>query len=193
MSSTCSFDYLLGFGLCSVKSSSNWSCMALVFNTCKGNLSLNGFYVKSLHTGFRREWSSWLISPMDSQKISKGIFRGSSCNAHIFSFSRQFQVYCKAIKAAVPALQGASRLLRLKWLKNTSVSLCTAGSQGLAVEWSRNMLHHCLAISQISHWNTNRFWRISCVNSSGKKLAFGHLWAVLAAFRCHAPISDGEA
>lgn len=49
-------------------------------------------------------------------------------------------MYCKAIRAAVPALQGTSRLLRLKWLKNTSVSLLTAGSQGCAVDWSQEYI-----------------------------------------------------
>lgn len=85
----CSFDslYLLGFGLCSVRSSSNRSCLALVFNTCKGHLSLNEVYRKSLHTEFRREWSSWLISPVDSQKISKGQFlrKCMQCSSVFFS------------------------------------------------------------------------------------------------------------
>lgn len=50
ISFTCCFDslYLLGFGLCSVRSSSNHSCTASVFNTCKGNLSLNEVYTGSL-------------------------------------------------------------------------------------------------------------------------------------------------
>lgn len=193
ISFTRSFDslYLLGFGLCSGRSSSNCSCMTLVFNICKENLSLNEVYRKSLPTGFRRGWSSWLISPMDSQKISKGIFWGSSCNAHQFSFPRQFQVYCKDIGAAVPALQGTSRLLRIKWLKNTSVTYALLVAK--AVLLTGHQIHCTIALQYHKyHWNTNRFWRISCVNTSGKKLAFGHMWAALVAFNCHAPTSDGD-
>lgn len=173
ISFTCCFDsfYLLGFGLCSVKSSSNHSCTASVFNTCKGNLSLNEVYTGSPFMqalGENEAADSFLQWTL--KKSAKGNFWGSSCNAHQFPFPRQFQVYRKAIRAAVPAPQGTSRLLRLKWLKNTSVSLHTAGSQGCAVDWSQKMLHHCLAIPQISQKYTEiQTGTISCVNSSGKK------------------------
>lgn len=116
------------------------------------------------------------------KKSAKGNFWGSSCNAHQFSFPRQFQVYCKAVRAALPALQGMSRLLRLKRLKNTSVNLF------LVTEYVAPLPCNTTNITEIQ---IDLEKSLELTLQEKKQLAFGYMWAVLAAFNCHAPTSDG--
>lgn len=141
--------------------------------------------MKSLHTGFRRARSSWLVPAMDSQKISKGQLPRKFTQRSSVSFSQAIPgVRQDSVRAAVPALQGTARLLiRTKWLKNTPGSLHKAGSQGCAVDWPPNMLHesdlyHYLAILQIS-LKSKQILKNLCVNYSEKNPAFGYIWPFL--------------
>lgn len=148
-----SFDFLYfrRSSLCSIIIISH-SCAALVYTTCKGNLPLHEVYT----------WSSSIVASEENEiaglslqwilkKSPKGGYRWRPHNAHQFSFPRQFRVYGKTVRAAVPALQGIARLLRTKWLKNMAGSIHKAGSQRCAVNWPLNMLHesglyHCIEI-----------------------------------------------
>lgn len=70
-----------------------------------------------------------------------------------------------------------------------------ACSQGCAVDWPLNTpresdLYHCLVILQIPEKSKQILMNL-CVNCSEKNPAFGYMWAILAAFNCHARTSDG--
>lgn len=107
LSFSCSFDflYLLGFGLCSVSSSSH-SSTVLVCNTCKGNLPLHEVYTWSSPIPASGENEvAGLFLQRTRKNSAKGNYQGSPHNTHQFPFPRQFRVarLCQSCCSSSPA------------------------------------------------------------------------------------------